>query len=375
MLTSVDIDIISDPLIKLYDTIERELVVNVARNIALGEMGKGDEMAWLLRKMQQAGIMTAENKQIIKNLSGATEFTLNSIFEAVGAGTLEPAEAMYTEAAANWMLKYRPLPLKSDEALKQIIEAAVKNAADTMNLVNTTAIVSAQADFLKLVNQIYLETVTGLYSYRDSLRKAVSKLAQDGVTGAVYKTQSGRIINTPMDVVVRRAILTSSSQTAGKLQIKRADEWGAEYMEVSSHWNARPSHALWQGRVYKLEGEAPGYPNFYTATGYGTGTGLCGYNCRHVFYPFFMGLSSQKYYPYDLEENERRYNESQKQRAYEREVRKETRAEAAHKATGDTEAAKAAASRKANAQSKLSQLVKDTGRVRRPEREIPPEMQ
>ena len=58
-------------------------------------------------------------------------------------------------------------------------------------------------------------------------------------------------------------------------------------MEVTAHAGARPSHAEWQGRRYSLSGKSKEYPSLEEATGYGTGDGLKGWNCRHDFYPVF----------------------------------------------------------------------------------------
>ncbi len=50
---------------------------------------------------------------------------------------------------------------------------------------------------------------------------------------------------------------------------------------------------MWQGRVYHRGGavvqDGERYEDFEAATGYGTGPGLCGWNCRHNFYPFYPG--------------------------------------------------------------------------------------
>ena len=120
-----------------------------------------------------------------------------------------------------------------------------------------------------------------------------------------------------------------------------ASELGAEYYETTAHAGARPSHSVWQGKVFKIEGTAPGYENFYEATGYGTGAGLCGWNCRHSFYPYWPGVSKPAYTKDDLEDYSRpkysfagnlltEYECMQKQREYERAVREYKRILAAY---------------------------------------------
>lgn len=74
------------------------------------------------------------------------------------------------------------------------------------------------------------------------------------------------------------------------------------------------------------------YPDFVKSTGYGTGDGLCGWNCYHSFDPFFPGISTPNYTEEELEELNRqentpveyngktytKYEATQKQRSLER---------------------------------------------------------
>jgi hypothetical protein len=131
---------------------------------------------------------------------------------------------------------------------------------------------------------------------------------------------------------------------------------------------ARPSHAIWQGKIYKLNGSAPGYPNFAETTGYGTGEGLKGYNCRHDFYPFFPGLSEQTFEPYDQAENDKAYEESQQQRGLENDIRKEKRQILAADESGDTEGLEAAKARLRAKRDKLDSFLDQTGRTPRTNR-------
>ena len=83
------------------------------------------------------------------------------------------------------------------------------------------------------------------------------------------------------------------------LQLSRMEEMDCEFVEVTAHEGARPTHAVWQGRVYHRGGavvhDGERYEDFEAATGYGTGPGLCGWNCRHNFYPFYPGVSVHSY--------------------------------------------------------------------------------
>lgn len=143
---------------------------------------------------------------------------------------------------------------------------------------------------------------------------------------------------------------------------------------MTAHEGARPTHAVWQGRVYHRGGavvqDGERYEDFEAATGYGTGPGLCGWNCRHNFYPFYPGISVRNYTDERLAELDARnipyggglytrYEITQMQRALERRVRKAKRRYLAETAAG-VDASQSAAKPKA-ARQQLSAFLAETG--------------
>lgn len=127
---------------------------------------------------------------------------------------------------------------------------------------------------------------------------------------------------------------------------------GTELVEVSSHWGAREgeghaNHAAWQGKIYSVHGATDKYPNLEEATGYPSDPlGLCGYNCRHTFYPYWEGISEPADFPAEpapVEVNGREYTyyqATQEQRRREREIRAMKREANALEAAGEGGAAK-----------------------------------
>lgn len=92
-----------------------------------------------------------------------------------------------------------------------------------------------------------------------------------------------------------RAVRTGFNQAVSKISDANAEKLHAEYFEVSAHLTARPSHAVWQGKVYSRE-------QLVEVCGLGTGPGLPGWNCRHSYYPFIPGISKRTYTDEQLEE-------------------------------------------------------------------------
>ena len=158
------------------------------------------------------------------------------------------------------------------------------------------------------------------------------------------------------------------------LQLARMEEMDCEFVEVTAYEGARPTHAVWHGRVYHRGGavvhDGERYEDFEVATGYGTGPGLCGWNCRHNFYPFYPDISVRNYTDERLAELDARnipyggglytrYEITQMQRALERRVRKYKRRYLAETAAG-VDASQSAAKLK-NARQQLSAFLAETG--------------
>jgi hypothetical protein len=144
---------------------------------------------------------------------------------------------------------------------------------------------------------------------------------------------------------MRRTVLTGVAQTTGQLQVNRAQEMGVDLVQTSAHAGSRPTHAVWQGRIFSRSGSSSKYPPFVESTGYGKVDGLCGINCRHSFYPFFEGYSDNAYTAKDRKEladktvklngdEVSQYEASQRQRQIEREIRNWKRQSSALEAAG-----------------------------------------
>lgn len=156
------------------------------------------------------------------------------------------------------------------------------------------------------------------------------------------RTRQGGTVT--IEVAVRRAVVTGVNQTALRLQDARADEMGADLVEVFRARGARPSHAQWQGGIYSRRGKSKKYPDFVKTTGYGTGAGLGGWNCSHSFRPWFEGMSRtydkallKEYQAKDYEYNGVRmteYEALQEQRKIERSIRRWKREQNALRAAG-----------------------------------------
>ncbi len=266
---------------------------------------------------------------------------------------LPEVEAAFTEALG-----------QADEALVETLAAAHADGVSPLLRSQATATAAnaigeaarATAAIVRRQNVALCETAA--QAYREALGDAMTRLSLGEGRGAVMERawqaladagietvdySSG--VSTTIDAAIRRHVVTQQAQCRADLLSRRMDEWGHDLVFTSSHYGARPTHATWQGRVFSRTGATRGYQTLAEGTGYGSPSGLCGCNCRHSFFPYVKGVT--KLPSRDFSEQEARtgltsdeyYAASQRQRAYEREVRKVKREIATGQAHGEGMAA------------------------------------
>lgn len=344
-----------------YEAIEEELLRRFVKDVSAGKKVK-DIAEWRRDKLREISVYSSSWEDTLNRLVAEHQKAVDS---AVRTGLTEAAESdddifrrMFDKITKG----------ASTEAFTQRLQAALRTCHSYMNLSNTRAIAKMQEDFLEIVNRAYIRVLTGVSTLDQEIRTACYEYAKQGVQ-VQYVTDSGKIINYAFDAAVRRDIMTTIGQTAAAFTIQRNEEYGNDLVQVSAHFGARPSHALWQGKVYSLTGKTKGYALLSEATGYGTVTGLCGANCRHTFWPYFAGYSKEEQEKAGLTENRKQYENQQKQRAYERIIRRYKRERIAAKETGDDVRLKKINERYKATRAEYLQFLKDNNLTRFAERE------
>lgn len=320
MLTPKQLSELPDNIVKLYEELEDDIIRDMARRIVKTNFAT-ETTQWQLSRLQE---METTHDEVFNRLSKATG---KSNEELIAMFNEAAEEAYNADKKAYNKAGYNPIPLTENSQLQKIINAGlVKTQALFKNLTNTTANTATQ-QFENALDTAYMQITSGAFDYNTAIRNCIKTLAEKGIATITYPTGHTDYL----DVAVRRATLTGVGQTTGEMQMALAEEMGCDLVEVTAHNGARPSHMEWQGKVYSISGTHPKYPDFYKSTGYGTGAGLKGWNCRHDFFPFFED-SEPAYTQEELNEYENRkvtyngvemteYDASQKQRTYERRIR------------------------------------------------------
>lgn len=365
MLTPDYLDTLPDAAAELWQQVEDDILRDIARRIgALDELEPLTPTAqWQAWRYEQVQACHQDVLSLLAKYSGKSREVIRQTLLDAALTTLASDDAVYRAAGLE------PPPVERSEALNNLLNAGYRQTLGTWQNLTATTANTVTGEFERALDRAWLQVSSGAFDYKTAIKRAVDGLAEH-MAGVTYP--SGH--KDTLEVAVRRAVLTGANQTCAKLQLARADEMGCEFVEVTAHEGARPEHALWQGKIYHRGGaivyEGVRYEDFETATGYGTGPGLCGWNCRHNFYPFFPGISVPNYTAERLAaldaktveydgKRYTRYEIAQMQRALERRVRRYKRHFVALQgAKADTTAA---ALRLREARQALNRFLEDTG--------------
>ena len=316
----------------MYQELEDWILRDIAsRLLKSGDLsGTADRELW---KLEQMGL---HRQEIIKRLSQLTGKSRNEIRRLLqdSAMTSFSNDSEVLEKVAQVV----PL-LQNNDVIQALNAELTKTMGELGNLTRTT-MMQSQRDLLNMLNEVDFRVASGLQSYSSAVCEVLDRYAESGVM-VNYPTGSRR----SLEAAVRCCIVTSMNQTAAEVTNQYIIQHGVEYVVVSQHLGARynpkdptgvSSHDWWQGKTYKIHGSETGFPNLLESTGYNIDfeskrgvcvnmLGLHGYNCRHSHGPWYKELGDRAFPKLDKEESQKRYDLEQKQRYFERAVRKTKR--------------------------------------------------
>lgn len=322
MLTPQELLEIVDTLHPRLDTLNEWITKDLISRL-MARLGRGEAFLltgtdqWQLEVYKSAGGHLEALQQEIQQFTKKTEAEVKAIFEDAGIRAWTADDMFYTAHG------FESVPLlKSESMMRLLVDTYQRTNGEIKNFTRTTAKASQQK-LLTTLDTAHFKVMTGATSYTQAVKEAVNDIVSEQAK-VYYPTGHVDTIET----AVLRAVRTGVAQASGNMSIQGMVERDWDLIRVSAHIGARygdggknPSnHFWWQGKLYSRTGKSKEYPDFVECTGYGTGEGLCGWNCRHSF-----GPGDPKHNPYadfDAEENKKVYDLSQKQRSAEARIRR-----------------------------------------------------
>ena len=212
---------------------------------------------------------------------------------------------------------------QSEYMIRLLTDTYQRTNGEIHNFTRTTAKASQQ-QLINVLDTAHFKVMSGAQSYTQAVKDAVNDIISNQ---AKVHYPTGHVDT--IETAVLRAVRTGVGQASGNMAMQGMIERDWDLIRTSAHIGARygdggenPSnHFWWQGKLFSRTGKTPGYLLFEEATGYGTGEGLCGWNCRHSFGP--GDPDHNPYADFDAEENKKVYDLSQQQRKAEARIRQQ----------------------------------------------------
>lgn len=382
---------LSEPVEDAYLECIDRLIANIAKHLGTGKAFRTAD--WEVRKLAELGQLTAENARIINEATKRVPMEIRLALEESSAIALRDLESLIDKAIKEGAIEQAPV-----DSTVELVESMMSRAIEQANLTNTTLLESARGAYLRAINDVTdweefsigalgqkyiadamnqgaIAVVSGTETRTQALKKAISQLADRGLYGLVDRAGRHWSPEAYMGMVVR----TTSHNTAIDSVRAKQQDYNSDIFQVSQHPGARPLCYPYQGKFYSWSGasgtftDGNGVKHKYSgiqSTSYGKPAGLFGINCGHYPLPQIPKVTIPQDKPeQDKKENDKLYQESQQQRAYERDIRNAKRKREAFAEAGLDDAAKEQEAVIRARQERMREFIKQTGRTRRYDRE------
>lgn len=366
-ITPHNLDLFTQPVADIYRALENEIFLMVAKRLKTNkDHGKDYVLQWQIEIMQELRML---NQETIKALSKATGLAEKEIVQAirnVGDKTIQSVDD-----ELKYAFEPKPIPNHIDTILSTFVQQTFR---EIDNFVNQTLITTNYGEgtvtrmYRKIVEETTGRVLAGTTTINKAVAETVIKWADKGIETA-FIDKGGHVwsLERYADTVIRSTV----NRTYNELRMSRMEDYGVDLVLVSSHPDPREACAPIQGRVASIK--PPGentsrYPSIYEF-GYGEPGGLRGVNCRHMFYPYVEKLNINNQPQYDEATMARNRELSQKQRYYERMVRKAKRSLMLAEEIGDEETIQRYKRLVRNRQAVLREFVRENKLIRRYDKE------
>lgn len=263
MLTPTKIQELAEPVESVYISMTNELMVNIGKHITSPTWTH--TASWEIQKLSELGQLTQENAAIINKWIKSIPETVRETMEATRQEALSGIEKQLENAAKDGYIT----PAVSDSTVSGLTELA-QQAADRMNLVNTTMLQSSVDQYARAVslteteyqrltaqkeatqsalNTAAASVVSGTETRTEAMRKAIKKVSEEGLTGFVDR--AGRTW-TP-EAYVNMDIRTTVHNAAIQSVKNRMGDYNTTVFQVSAHAGARPLCYPYQGKFYSWD--------------------------------------------------------------------------------------------------------------------------
>ncbi len=318
----------------IYAEMEIDLAKSMKRNLKgheIEEIKEGFKWEqWQKAKLRDIKKFQKRNKKIIKKYQSLIDGEVDTLFDDTYKSSTEKSEGFFARLKGKIKGIFSREPQEEDffKANEDKVFNLIKSVKGDLHNANSAALRQMDDVYRKTLFKANMYVANGASTVNQAVDMATKDFLLQGIRCIEYKNGRRVDIASYSEMAIRTANQRITLMADGVVR----DKHGIHTVLAPAHGNTCPLCLAWQGKiliddVYSSGKASEGnYPLFSTAMK----EGFLHPNCRHHPATFIPGINSMPKEQTEEEKQEalNKYNAEQKQRYYERKIRKYKRLEA-----------------------------------------------
>lgn len=240
-----------------FESKMRELQLRIMEDIVRRLRQNAGEVTaaaqWQMQRAYELGVSKQALHQLLEQVAAELEMQVDEVYDSRLANVYSADRQCY-RAVGKPFIEYA-----ENKELQQLIGAVKAQTKDEFRNITQSmgfALPSGEggkiefhpiADYYqKTLDGAVMDIASGAFDYNTVLKRITHEMTNSGVRTVAYASgHTDRI-----EVAARRAVMTGFHQVVAKKAEQDMAALGTNYVEVTWHRGARPSHQVWQGKVY-----------------------------------------------------------------------------------------------------------------------------
>ncbi|MDM0609475.1 capsid protein [Clostridium perfringens] len=327
---------------KIFEEMELALISSMHRAFYFHQIQQSKEgfqwEQWQRTKLRELEKYRKKNKKLVEEYNKPIQEAINREIQGKFIQAQDNFEKLINEVKIQFPEDIKEPQTVREYIAKELGKKATPQVEDKFFGINekklnalqetvTNDLKKAQMSVLRKMDDVYRQTIFKTHVYLQSGAKTINQaidmatkdFLEKGINSIVYK--DGKQVN--IASYAEMCLRTASQRATFLGEGKKRDEYGIHLVVVTAHANTCKMCEPWQGKVLiddifshgtKEDGD---YPLLSEAVG----KGFLHPNCRHTLATYFPGVTRLPVVP-NGEDAIKLYEDEQKQRYYERQLRK-----------------------------------------------------
>lgn len=318
----------------IYAEMEIDLAKSMKRNLKgheIEEIKEGFKWEqWQKAKLRDIKKFQKRNKKIIKKYQKLIDGEVETLFDNTYKSSSEKSESLFTRLKGKIKGIFSREPQEEDffKANEDKVFNLIKSVKGDLHNANSAALRQMDDVYRKTLFKANMYVANGASTVNQAVDMATKDFLSQGIRCIEYKNGRRVDIASYSEMAIRTANQRITLMADGAVR----DKHGIHTVLAPAHGNTCPLCLVWQGKILIDDVYSSGkaregkYPLLSTAMK----EGFLHPNCRHHPATFIPGINSMPKEQTEEEKQEalNKYNAEQKQRYYERKIRKYKRLEA-----------------------------------------------